>query len=48
MNSLKELLPPDHDDGKIVATLLASQEVLLRDARERQETSTTQGQLDLK
>jgi adenine-specific DNA methylase len=48
MNSLKELLPPDHDDGKIVATLLASQEVLLRHAREQQETSTTQGQLDLK
>lgn len=48
MNSLKELLPPDHDDGKIVGTLLASQEVLLRDARERQKATTTQGRLDLK
>ena len=47
MNSLKELLPPEHADAGLVGVLLTNQEVLLREARERQRTVAPQGQLDL-
>ncbi|OAV44065.1 DUF1156 domain-containing protein [Lewinella sp. 4G2] len=46
MNSLKELLPPEHADAKSVGVLLTNQEVLLREARERQRKAAPQGRLD--
>lgn len=46
MNSLKELLPPEHADAKSVSVLLTNQEVLLREARERQQSAAPQGRLD--